>query len=245
MIILKIIHTFVWWVILVFLYITITSIILPFSFFMKKPHLIFLLAARYWARLALFFAGIKVKTKGLENLPKSGPLIVASNHQSLMDIFIMLAWVPFFFRFVVKKELFKIPLMGWYMKRAGYLPIDRQAAMKAHQTLETAKMLLEQGEVVLIFPEGTRSPDGNLQDFKRGSFMVALETGTPILPTAINGSFKIVAKGGFLIHPETVTLSFGELVYPQKIEEPSKKDCEELNELVRKRIEELINRRAA
>lgn len=243
MIILKFFHTIFCWICIIVLYFLITAIIWPLAFFSKKPELIFFKAARVWSRLILAVSLIRVKLNGLEKFPQKGSLIIASNHQSMFDIFILIGYLPRYFRFVAKKELFKIPFLGWYMRKICCLSIDRQASIKAHRTLEEIKEKFfspENQEAILIFPEGTRSPDGQLKDFKRGSFAVALSTGTPILPVAISGSYKIVPKGRTLINPQEVSLSVGDLYFPEQIAVPSKSDCEMLNQKIHDEITSLL-----
>ena len=228
MIILNIIHNLLWWFVLGVLYFAFTISILPVSYFLKNRQEIFFRAARLWARIMVWFSFIPVKISGQKNCPVDGPLIIISNHQSMLDIFLLLAFVPRYFRFVVKKELFKVPFMSWYMRQVGFLSIDRQAAMKAHRTLEEIKTVLQHNEAVVIFPEGTRSPDGVLKEFKRGVFDLALTTGSPILPVGINGTYKIVPKGEIIFRPVPVTMKFGTVIQVAKNQEPSRKDYQDL-----------------
>jgi 1-acyl-sn-glycerol-3-phosphate acyltransferase len=189
---------------------TLTLFFIPFSRSKTRP---FQVAAHLWARFLAFFSGVRVKTTGLENIPKDRALILAANHQGAADILIVLAFLPIGFRFAIKKELFKTPFFGWYLKKAGYFSIDRDVVLSAYRTLETITDILKDGESVLIFPEGTRTRSGELGKFKRGSLLAALKSGAPIVPIAISGSFNIMPRGTWLFYPHPVKLSAGKPIY--------------------------------
>ena len=173
----------------------------------------FQIVARFWAKFLVLFSRTRIEVKGLENLPKNKPAILAPNHQSAADILILLAGIPQHLRFAVKKELFYIPIFGWYLKMSGYFSIDREVVLSAYRTLEKIIEILKAGDNVLIFPEGTRSRDGSLGRFKRGSLLAALKSGAPIVPIAISGSFNIIPRGTWLIHPSRVKLTIGQPIY--------------------------------
>ncbi|MBU0672452.1 MAG: 1-acyl-sn-glycerol-3-phosphate acyltransferase [Candidatus Margulisbacteria bacterium] len=185
---------------------TITLFFVPFS---RSSHKPFQIAGHIWARFLTFFSGVKVQVSGLENIPRDKALILASNHQGAADILILLACLPINFRFAIKKELFKIPIFGWYLKKAGYFSIDRKLVLSAYRTVEAVIEIIKAGESVLIFPEGTRTKTGELGRFKRGSLLAALKSRAPIIPIAISGSFNIMKKGSWLFHPCPVKLSVG------------------------------------
>lgn len=203
-----------------------TSIALCFVPFVRPRHKPFQIAAQLWSRMLVFFSLVRVKVSGIDNVPKDTPLIIAANHQGAADILLVLAFLPVRFRFAIKKELFKIPVFGWYLKRAGYFSIDREVVLSAYRTVEKIIEITKQGECVLIFPEGTRSRTGELGRFKRGSLLAALKSGAPILPVAISGSFNILKKGSWLFNPCPVKLSIGQPIsiqteadYDSKVEE--------------------------
>ena len=183
-------------------------------------------AGHIWARFSALFSGIKVEVSGTENLPRDRAVVLAANHQSAWDILILFAHLPTLFRFAPKKELFRIPVYGWNMKKAGYFQIDRKAGLHAHSMVEKMVVALKAGESVLIFPEGTRSKTGELARFKRGSLLPALKAKVPVIPIAISGSFNILPPGSWVIHPHPVRMRIGKPVhigseaeYEQKIEE--------------------------
>jgi 1-acyl-sn-glycerol-3-phosphate acyltransferase len=146
--------------------------------------------ARLWARLGLALSGVNVTLAGTEHLP-DGPVIFMSNHQSNFDIFSLLAAMPRQIHWIAKKELFEIPVFGPSMRRGGYIPLDRSDGRKALQSMDEAATTIRQGRSVVLFPEGTRTPDGNLLPFKRGGFILARKADVPVIPVTINGSGRI------------------------------------------------------
>lgn len=146
--------------------------------------------ARLWGRLGLGLNLVKVTVSGVEHLP-DGPIIFMSNHQSNFDILSLLASMPRQFYWIAKKELFEIPVFGPSMRRGGYIPLDRGDGRKALQSIDAAAETIHRGKSVVLFPEGTRTPDGNLLPFKRGGFILARKADVPVVPVTINGSGKI------------------------------------------------------
>ena len=206
-----------------------------FAPFVRPRTRLFQSAAHYWARFLGFFSGMKVETAGLKNIPLNQPLILVANHQGAADIPVLLAYLPVRFRFAIKKELFKIPLFGWYLRQAGYFPIDRQVILSAYKTLDQIIGILKTGESVMIFPEGTRSRDGSLGKFKRGSLMAALKSGAPVVPIAIDGSYNIMPKGTYLVNPSRIKLSVGKPIYITDEKEYDQK-VEEVREAIAKML---------
>jgi 1-acyl-sn-glycerol-3-phosphate acyltransferase len=160
--------------------------------------------SRLWGRVGLLLAGVGLRVEGLENLPAGQATIYMANHQSNFDILALFAGIPGQFRWLAKEELFHIPLFGLAMRRAGYIPIDRSDRVKAVQSMNEAARRIDGGTSVAIFPEGTRSPDGNLLSFKKGGFMLALKSGAPIVPVAICGSYEIMPKHSRWIQGGTI-----------------------------------------
>jgi 1-acyl-sn-glycerol-3-phosphate acyltransferase len=176
-------------------------ITLFFALFSKSKTKTFQVAAHYWSRFLMFFSGVRITLSGLENVPKGKPGVIAANHQAAADILLVLAYLPTTFRFAIKKELFKIPVFGWYLRKAGYISIDRKSTLSAYRTVEKIIEIIKTGESVLIFPEGTRTRTGELGRFKRGSLLAALKSGAPIIPVAISGSFHIIPSGTWMLNP--------------------------------------------
>lgn len=162
--------------------------------------------ARTWARVLLAVTNVRVQVIGKENLSEKKPYIFMSNHQSDFDIFIVLAHLPGQFRWIAKKELFRIPIFGRAMKNAGYIEIDRQHRQRALQNLAEASRKIREGKSVMSFPEGTRSKDGAIKPFKKGMFHLALEAGVPIVPITIVGAAEIMPKRSLKINPGRITM---------------------------------------
>lgn len=166
------------------------------------PHLI----ARLWGKIQLATTGTTVKIQGVENIDPQKSYILVSNHQSNFDIFAFLGYLPIQFRWIAKAELFRAPFMGWAMSRIGYIAIERESPKKAYRSMLQAAEKVKNGVSVMIFPEGTRSLDGNLQPFKKGLFLIALKSQAPILPITICGTGKIMQKGDWRIYPGNVQI---------------------------------------
>lgn len=239
---LQILHTVILYVIAVITFVVGTLLTFPFALFARKKYHPFQFAAKVWSRMLIILSGSKVTVKGLENIPRSGALIFAANHQGMADILLLLAYLPRYFRFIIKKELFRIPFFGGYLRMAGYLSIDREAALSSFKTLGAANRTLENGECILIFPEGTRSRTGEVGPFKRGSLMVAFQTGTTIVPIGISGSYKIMRKGSYVVNITPVTLNIGKPIALEKYKgkELSKSDYERELDNLRNTIISLI-----
>ncbi len=164
---------------------------------------------RYWAKIISRLAGMRVTLHGGENLTVGQPYILAANHQSQFDIFALQGYLNIDFRWLAKKELFKIPVFGLGMRQAGYISIDRSRGREAIKSLYAAAERIAAGASVIIFPEGTRSPDGHLQNFKSGGMVLAIKSGVPIVPVAICGTHDILPKGKLLARPGRVTINVG------------------------------------
>ena len=162
--------------------------------------------ATFWGKIGLWLAGAQIKTEGAEHILQGQPAIYMANHQSNFDIQTLYAGLPIQFRWLAKKELFDVPGFGFAMKRAGYIPVDRANRKKSIQSMTVAADKIRQGASVIIFPEGTRSPDGNLLPFKKGGFMLALQSGAPIIPVAISGSRDLMPKHSLRICGGTVNI---------------------------------------
>ncbi len=219
MTLLKLIYTIYLYTIIVSTFIIGTTIALLFVPFSKNKSRPFQIAARIWAKLLLFLCCIRLQVAGQENIPKDRPVLIAANHQGFADILIVLATLPVYFRFAIKKELFSIPFFGWYLKKAGYFPIDRKIVLSVYKTVEVMEKIFSEGDSVLIFPEGTRSKTGQLGAFKRGSLVTALETGCPVIPVSISGSYNIMPRGSLLAWPCPVRVTISPPVYITSEEE--------------------------
>lgn len=159
------------------------------------------LVARMWGRSILFVSRVKVQVQGLSHIDPAKAYIYMPNHLSNFDIPVLLAYLQVQFRWLAKAELFKIPVFGYAMKRAGYISIDRSNRKSAFESLKRTARVLQHGVSVLIFPEGTRSRDGNLGPFKKGGFVTAVESDATIVPVIIHGTWEIMSKTGLRVKP--------------------------------------------
>jgi 1-acyl-sn-glycerol-3-phosphate acyltransferase len=166
------------------------------------------LIARCWGQFNLLTAGVKVRVKGLENLPLQDPCVLIANHQGWFDIFVILAKLPVQFRWLAKEELFHLPVFGKAMSSAGYIPINREDKRQALESMNQAALRIKSGTSVVVFPEGTRSPDGTLQEFKKGGFILAIKAQQPIVPITLSGSHHVLPKGDdWVLQPRTVDMT--------------------------------------
>jgi 1-acyl-sn-glycerol-3-phosphate acyltransferase len=154
-------RTLLCWVIFFFTTVILGTVAILLSLFDSSgniPHLV----ARLWGKIQLRNTGTRVRMQGLENIDPQKSYILVSNHQSTFDILAFLGYLPIQFRWTAKAELFRIPFMGWAMSRIGYIPIERSSPKKAYRSMLRAAEVVRKGMSVIIFPEGTRSPNGNL-----------------------------------------------------------------------------------
>ena len=198
--------------------------------------------ARFHARGVLLACGVKLKLEGKEKVPFTRNYIYVSNHASLFDIPAVIAGVPDEIRILYKKELERIPFFGWGMELGRtYISIDRMRGQDAMQSLDAAAGKIRNGASVLLFAEGTRTSDGNLQQFKRGAFNLAVKAGVPVVPLTIKGSFNILPKNSFRIRPGDITLVLDSPIDPPP--ENGKSSEIQLREQVRTVIEQHFNER--
>lgn len=160
---------------------------------------------RWWGRKFIRVGGWEVRVGGLEYLPSGGAILVA-NHQSLVDIPLLLAAVPREVRFLAKRELGRIPLFGCAMRKAGNLFIDREDPRDAVHLVREAKERIDHGRMVVIFPEGTRSRDGDVGEFKPGAFYLARKKGIPLLPVLLDGGRTALPPGSLLFRPAALVV---------------------------------------
>jgi len=152
-----------------------------------------------WARRAMTLADAQLEVEGLEHIDRSRSYLMMSNHQSAYDIFALFVAFPGSMRMIAKKEMFVLPIMGGGMKAAEFIEIDRSNRERAFAALEYAKRKIQSGINVWIAPEGTRSNDGSLLPFKKGGFVMAEQTGVPILPVTIDGTRDILPAKDFRV----------------------------------------------
>ena len=158
--------------------------------------------ARTWSWLILATTGVKVHARGGERVPRDGAYVFVSNHQSIYDIPILFATLPFQLRIIAKASLGRFPVLGWHLRYTGHLLVERDRP--GVTILKRVSGLMRRGHSLLVFPEGTRSADGRLSAFKRGLFVVAVEAGLPVVPVAVISSRHVMMKGRLMTCPGEV-----------------------------------------
>jgi len=185
-----------------------------------------------WARAIIGFSLIwRLVVTGREHLQKGKHYLIVANHQSLLDILMVCAALPLNFKFLAKRELFQIPFMGWGMASAGYIPVDRASHKSGRDAMHRITRVLKRGVSVLLFPEGTRSPDGKIQAFKMGAFKLARDNKVEILPVVIDGTGQALPKKSLLIKKKsTFIVSIGK---PVSLEDFADNSVEKTKEKIR------------
>jgi 1-acyl-sn-glycerol-3-phosphate acyltransferase len=191
--------------------------------------------AKLWGKVALLANGVKVRIEGMGHLNGKGPYIFMSNHQGSYDIFALLGHLPYQFKWLAKKELFSIPFFGWAMAAVGYISIDRGGTRDTVEAMNEAAQKIRDGMSVVIFPEGSRSPDGSIQPFKKGGFTLAIKSKVPIVPVAISGSRAIMPKDKLTATSGEIRILVG---HPVETENCGLKD----RELLMKKVRETISK---
>lgn len=196
-----------WFRLVVVLSTTFFSVLGLIGGLVRAPHRLYDWIHRTWARSVLAAAGAKVEVEGLENSTPGRAQILVANHQSMLDIWALMAAVPVSLRFVAKKELSRIPVFAAACKAAGHVFIDRTRPGEAAGAIRAAgERMRRQGLSLVLFPEGTRSPDGALGRFRRGAFALAIETGADLVPVAIEGGGRILGRDAKRITPGTIRI---------------------------------------
>ena len=175
----------------------------------RNPRAPLRMASWYWARMLFAGAGARLEVEGADRVDWSQPLVLASNHQSIIDACALFRAVPVPLRFVLKQEMAKVPFVGRYARAMGMVFIDRGHPRDARRSLLAAVDTLRAGAAVCAFPEGTRSRDGRVGPFKGGAFQLAMEAGVPVVPVAISGSGAVLPPFGFAVRPGTIRVRFG------------------------------------
>jgi 1-acyl-sn-glycerol-3-phosphate acyltransferase len=187
--------------------------------------------ARLWGRVLLGLWGVRVEVRGAQHAP-SGPAVYAVNHGSALDVPVMFGYLPEF-RVIHRRSLHWWPIVGQFLYFGGHVGIERDRPFEARRSLEQAAARIRGGASVAVFPEGTRSPDGRVRNFKRGSFMIAIEAGVPVVPVSLSGIKTVAARGMLRVTPGKVTVT---LHPPESTEGLSADDARALGHRVRKAV---------
>lgn len=172
--------------------------------------------ARLWGSLLAGAAMMKITVSGLENIPDDTNVIFTPNHQSYLDIFILLKYLPRQFRFVIMRDLFKVPLIGYHIAQAGFISLDRKDRKSSIKTIHAIIELLEKKESFVIFPEGKLTKDGSIGEFGRGTSIIIQRSRIPVVPISIDGTFGVLPKGAWKLEPAEVRVNIGKPVRFEK-----------------------------
>jgi 1-acyl-sn-glycerol-3-phosphate acyltransferase len=191
-----------------------------------------------WAHACLWPSGVKLEVRDRERPDPSGSYVVVSNHQSTFDIMSHFIALPVPIRFLAKKELFSIPFLGWALKAMDMVPVDRGIRNSYRSVEEGALRVAELGKSIIVYPEGTRTTDGNLLPFKRGAFAIAIRTGLPVLPTTIYGADRAWKAKHKVIDGGPITVVVGE---PIPTEGLTDDDVDDLRDRVKQVIQHTLD----
>ncbi len=194
---------------------------------------------RLWGKMMLWVSGVRVDIHGLDNIDPNRTYIFVANHQSWYDVLVLLGYLPNQFRWLAKKDLFRIPIFGWAMYSVGYIPVNRSHPRAALKSLKRAALRVKQGKSIVIFPEGTRTPDGEVKSFRAGGFILAIEAQRPIVPISISGSYRVLPRSSLRVRSGDIKVAIG---VPIDTSAYSMGQRGELMEKVRKAVVENFNK---
>jgi 1-acyl-sn-glycerol-3-phosphate acyltransferase len=194
--------------------------------------------AHAWAWLIAKIVGVSASIQASHKIDPEGSYVITPNHQGNVDILALVLTLPMKFRWVIKRELLRIPFFGWGLGSTGAISLDRDKGRESVKQLQQGLSKLGGGWSLLIYPEGTRSPDQNLLPFKKGPFRLALDRRVPILPVTVNGAFKLLPRKALLPRPGHLTVTVGE---PIPTENLTVRDIRGLMAQTRDAIQENLN----
>ncbi len=215
-------HTTKFWILIVLLSIVLGTLSLLARLFDSSNNLSHKVSS-LWGRWLCTLNGIQVDVEGLEHLHRDQAQILIANHQGFFDIFALSGFLPIQIRWMAKSSLFKIPFVGWSISASGYIPVDRSNRKKSYQAFLTTIEKLKAGNSIVIFPEGTRSEDGTIGPFKKGSLLLSVRSGAPMVPVTLLGTGNIIKKGSGIIKPGRVQI----IISPPLSSQAVKDDTEE------------------
>ncbi len=193
------------------------------SFFDKNGNIVHYIG-RFWAFLNLLLSGTRLTIKGKENIDQNCSYILMSNHQSLLDVWALIAMVPIQMRWIIKSDIKKMPVFGYALERMGHIYIDRVKGKETYNKLAMAVSKIRGGTSVVIFPEGTRSEDGQLLKFHNGGAVLAIKSKVPVLPVTINGSRFVLPKNTLGLMPGKIEIIIGEAIDPSPFSEEQREE---------------------
>ena len=192
---------------------------------------------KLWSRSFGWLLFLPVKVTGKENIKPGQSYIFVANHQSMLDVWIVYGWLPVVFKWLMKAELRKVPFVGSACKAAGHVFVDRSSPMAAQRSLKEVEKVLTNGVCTVIFPEGTRSLNGQVGRFKRGAFQIALELNLPIIPISLTGCFEAMNRKCKYVTRHPIHMHIGEPIMPEQF---NKENPHETMDLVRNLLEKTM-----
>ena len=217
--IVRCIHSAVFWFLTFFYSLIIHTASYILALFIKnedEKNIFYQKGARLWGWLLAGASMMRVKVSGLENIPDDTNVIFTPNHQSYLDIFILLKILPRPFRFVIMRKLFKVPIIGYHIAQAGFISLDRKDRKRSIKTIHQIIDLLEKNESFVIFPEGKLTRDGSIGEFGRGASIIIQRSRKPVVPISIDGTFGVLPKGAWKLEPAEVRVNIGKPVHFEK-----------------------------
>ena len=192
---------------------------------------------QFWSRSFFWLMFLPVSVDGAEHIQPGQSYVFVANHQSMFDVWLVYGWLPVIFKWLMKAELRKVPFVGTGCKAAGHIFVDRRNAKAAMESLKEVERQLVGGVSTVIFPEGTRSKDGEVGRFKRGAFQIAWDLGLPVIPLSLSGCFDVLPKGKPFVHRHPVHMHIDKAIDLKKYA-----DSNEAIEAVREAVIEEIKR---
>jgi 1-acyl-sn-glycerol-3-phosphate acyltransferase len=208
---------------------------IPFGFFDKDGSILHGFA-RAWSRMIMHSIFSPFRVVGLDQIDVSKPHVYAVNHGSALDIPALYAYLPFQFRILHKKELLSYPIVGWHLKRSGQVCVDQQNPTRSVGQIKSALRTLKRGMPLVIFPEGGRTADGNIQPFLPGAFFLAIRAGVDIVPIALRGMFELLPMNTYHIKPRPLEMLVGKPISTAGL---TLRDMDRLSAEVQKAIEQM------
>lgn len=176
---------------------------------------------QFWSRSFFWLMFLPVSVDGQEHIVPGQSYVFVANHQSMFDVWLVYGWLPVIFKWLMKAELRKVPFVGTGCKAAGHIFIDRRNAKAAMESLKEVEKQLVNGVCTVIFPEGTRSLNGEVGRFKRGAFQIAWDLGLPVIPLSLDGCYEVLPKGKPFVYRAPVHMHIGEPIDLKQFSDPN------------------------
>jgi 1-acyl-sn-glycerol-3-phosphate acyltransferase len=165
---------------------------------------------QFWSKSFFWLLFLPATISGTEHIKPNQSYVFVANHQSMFDVWLVYGWLPVVFKWLMKAELRKVPFVGTACKAAGHIFVERKNAKASMESLQRIEQQLSNGVCTVIFPEGTRSLNGEVGRFKRGAFQIALDLGLPVIPLSLSGCYEVMPKGAWAVHRHPVHMHVGE-----------------------------------